>query len=1525
MATVTGSKRLLNVTYDEITLDILDSTGQLKIQSGGSDRFIGETSGAAKMLYGGSVKVATTTTGIDVTGTIDVDNIAIAGATVITSARVLQNVTANANIITAGTLNNSRLNGDVVRTHYLSGTTTWASIANNSVTNARWLDVVNTTASDRPTNDQNSLAYAYGTGLSFNAAGRGALQIYTPEQDGASNGGMFYRTGWNGNLRSWQRVFDDEYHPNADKWTTGRSHTVTLTGQVTGTASQTVDGSANKTWTIATTLNDSALDDQYVTVGSRYTGNGSALLQASKASIRLWDVSTASDDPSGATDGIVMTAGWDSTSWGVQQYHDFHSNDLYLRSKQNGTWMSTWDRVFHDTYHPNADKWTTARTITLSGDLSGSVSLDGSTNVTLSGQVANDSHTHDGRYFTETESDNRYGRRYTGTVTGVNSSSYVTAFTVDGSGLGSSIRATFVGTSNAVVVNCVADILVNHSLDILIQTLSGFYTTLSIKVTSNNNEDFAVEVKHSGSTTTNLAVEVFALNNESVTFASSHSFTGSSHEHSANHGFDISGTGGDTGTIRTAGNVISNHSYVAGNLYHSGDVDTYLKFDTNRIRLYAGNTVKFDSNNTYLTSGSAVTLSGTQAISGTKTFNADIIMGTSSTLRRSNHHMGHLEGSYNNVGNNASKSNPIYTIGSNYNPTDAALSNMYGIGYSRRDQATFLSSFRNSSWGLYVAADGDARIFLNATDGLVASTGGYDVGNTNVISSARVLQNVTANASIITAGTFADGRIPSLNASKITAGTFTAARIPNLDASKITTGTLGTARIPEFLEEKYIFNSNDSNGVFMPMVKGGLYATTASTVTGAIKVVLPTYKSNMMFTIYVDIFEYTTGETCTFRVSGYAYNDTGATWHNCSVVAITDSNQDYTVRFYSDTANSQQYFTIGETSSTWSFPQVTLRDFWGGYSTSEADAQGTWSISFVTSFAGTLRRTHSDNLPYADWDRLEGKPSFATVATSGSYNDLSNTPTIPAAASNATITLAAGTNLSGGGDFTTNQSGAETITFNLTAPTDIGSNWRDVVAWSGSELVKDAAVEIHGSGYLRATYLNMTHGTGERTTDTIFYSSNDSYIRKTNAAGFRTSLDVYSKSETDALIPSTSSFMNLSSAQTASGFKTFNGNLAVADSVQHAGDSDTKIDFTTNRVRIYAGNTVKFDSNNTYLTTSSGLNGTNVTSGTVASARIASLAASKITSGTFADARIPSLAASKITSGTFADARIPSLAASKITSGTFDAARIPSLAASKITSGTFAAARIPTTLNATTFSGDVTVGSSSADHQLKLYKADNNVSDHLQFYMGTTRVGEIGCGDTTWLRINQHTNKNIYTPRYIRADNGFYVDGTTYGITGAAKFKAQNGTASAPGITFGNDSNCGLYRVTTDTVGMATGGAQRQRWHSTGTNVTGDITASGNITAYSDERLKSDIKTASSEAVYQMRGAAFIKDGKASAGVIAQEIERVTPHLVHDQDDGYKSVDYMGITAYLIEAVKAQKETIDQLTKRIEELENGNY
>ena len=190
-----------------------------------------------------------------------------------------------------------------------------------------------------------------------------------------------------------QRVFHTGYHPNADKWTTARSHTVTLTGEVTGTASQTVDGTGNKTWSIATTVGDSVLDNNYVQILPRHNADGDSLVVTSRASIAIWDVSGASDAPSSAGDGLVLSAGWDSASWGIQQYHDFHSNDLYLRAKNNGS-MTSWDRVFHDTYHPNADTLTTARTISLGGDVTGSASFNGSSNITITAAVANDSHNH---------------------------------------------------------------------------------------------------------------------------------------------------------------------------------------------------------------------------------------------------------------------------------------------------------------------------------------------------------------------------------------------------------------------------------------------------------------------------------------------------------------------------------------------------------------------------------------------------------------------------------------------------------------------------------------------------------------------------------------------------------------------------------------------------------------------------------------------------------------------------------------------------------------------------------------------------------------------------------------------------------------------------------------------------------------------------------------------------------------------------------------------------------------------------
>ena len=103
-----------------------------------------------------------------------------------------------------------------------------------------------------------------------------------------------------------------------------------------------------------------------------------------------------------------------------------------------------------------------------------------------------------------------------------------------------------------------------------------------------------------------------------------------------------------------------------------------------------------------------------------------------------------------------------------------------------------------------------------------------------------------------------------------------------------------------------------------------------------------------------------------------------------------------------------------------------------------------------------------------------------------------------------------------------------------------------------------------------------------------------------------------------------------------------------------------------------------------------------------------------------------------------------------------------------------------------------------------------------------------------------------------------------------------------------------------------------------GLNVSGDIVATGNVTAFSDERLKTNIRTvpAALSLVQTMRGVFFDKDGKPNVGVIAQEMEAVLPEVVHDGD--YKSVAYGNIVAVLIEAIKEQQAQIDELTRRLE-------
>ena len=83
--------------------------------------------------------------------------------------------------------------------------------------------------------------------------------------------------------------------------------------------------------------------------------------------------------------------------------------------------------------------------------------------------------------------------------TKVITSSYVSVFDVNNtSGLSTDFSFSVKGTANSVVIPVRADVLTNHYQDITIKTQSGAYTTLTIKVTTANNEDCTVWMKQAG-------------------------------------------------------------------------------------------------------------------------------------------------------------------------------------------------------------------------------------------------------------------------------------------------------------------------------------------------------------------------------------------------------------------------------------------------------------------------------------------------------------------------------------------------------------------------------------------------------------------------------------------------------------------------------------------------------------------------------------------------------------------------------------------------------------------------------------------------------------------------------------------------------------------------------------------------------------------------------------------------------------------------------------------------------------------
>ena len=208
---------------------------------------------------------------------------------------------------------------------------------------------------------------------------------------------------------------------------------------------------------------------------------------------------------------------------------------------------------------------------------------------------------------------------------------------------------------------------------------------------------------------------------------------------------------------------------------------------------------------------------------------------------------------------------------------------------------------------------------------------------------------------------------------------------------------------------------------------------------------------------------------------------------------------------------------------------------------------------------------------------------------------------------------------------------------------------------------------------------------------------------------------------------------------------------------------------------------------------------------------------------------------------------------------------------------------------------------------------------------GRTGAVTLAIADTSGLQaaLDAKLSSTTTTTSISEGTRLYYTDArarAAVSVSGAGSYNNTTGviTINAAPVT----SVAGKTGVVTLAIGDTSGlqAALDGKFSTSGGTITGSITATGDITAFSDSRTKTDIETIT-EALYKvkaMRGVSYISkyDLAEHIGVIAQEVERVVPEVVHTHTNGLKSVAYQNLVGLLIEAIKA-------LELRVAELESA--
>ena len=157
---------------------------------------------------------------------------------------------------------------------------------------------------------------------------------------------------------------------------------------------------------------------------------------------------------------------------------------------------------------------------------------------------------------------------------------------------------------------------------------------------------------------------------------------------------------------------------------------------------------------------------------------------------------------------------------------------------------------------------------------------------------------------------------------------------------------------------------------------------------------------------------------------------------------------------------------------------------------------------------------------------------------------------------------------------------------------------------------------------------------------------------------------------------------------------------------------------------------------------------------------------------------------------------------------------------------------------------------------------------------------------------------------YIGPPDDLYV-----GIVTAVSYYGDGSGLTGAGSTVFNDTttNQEFYLTFTDITSGTITSTGISTSKLTYNPSTGKLTSTI-VNSSSDENFKKDISTITGalDKVKQLRGVDFTwKDNDTKGkGVIAQELQQVFPELVSEESDGNLSVNYTGLIAVLIEAIK---------------------